>query len=110
MRYILIPEFVYKSGISSSCSMTYGLIYSLSFAKGYCSATNQMLCEWLEISQKTLTTNLQTLRQKGFIRVEIDNYNLRYIFPLDENGKAMSSITKSLEKRERTERLQNLLN
>lgn len=110
MRYILIPEFVYRSGVSASCALTYGIIYSLSFAKGYCAATNQVLCEALEISAKTLNTNLQTLKNKGFIQVEIDNYNLRIIFPLDENGKAMSSITKAVEKRERTERLQQLMN
>ena len=90
-RYIIIPESIYSSDLNYSSILLYGLIYSLSFEKGYCEVTNATLCNCLKISSRTLQTSLQELKENKLIYV--DAYaNKRTITLLDTSGKALTPL------------------
>ena len=96
-RYIIIPESIYSSDLNYSSIVLYGMIYSLSFEKGYCEATNTTLCNCLKISSRTLQTSLQELKAHKLIYV--DTYaNKRTITLLDTSGKALTPLYAKKEK------------
>ena len=107
-RYIIIPESIYSSDLAYSTILLYGLIYSLSFEKGYCEATNTTLCNCLKISSRTLQTNLKELKEHKLIDVSV-YANRRTITLLDSYGKALTPLNAKKEKAIKKERMEKYL-
>lgn len=108
-RYIIIPESIYSSELNYSSILLYGMIYSLSFEKGYCEATNTTLCNCLKISLRTLQTSLKELKEHKLIYVDV-YANKRTITLLDSSGKALKPLNAKKEKAIRKARIENKLN
>ena len=79
-KYIEIPIGVVKdNSISSTAKVLIGLIITLSMKDGYCYASNKYLGNILNVSIRTITSCLSSLKNRGFIYTK-DIYNKRRIY------------------------------
>jgi len=84
-RYIKVPLHLLTVGILSPRQIILlGLLYSLAQVNGYCYATNYHLSKMLNVNVRTITSCLKVLKEKGFIKIKVENNN-RKIFVIEEN-------------------------
>jgi len=80
IKHIEIPvEVVRDNSISSTSKVLMGLITTLSMKDGYCYASNKYLGNILNVSIRTITSCLSSLKKRGFIYIR-DIYNKRRIY------------------------------
>lgn len=72
-QFALIPASVlYDDQIPATAKLLYGEIYRLSFANGYCYATNRDFMAILQCSEATVTRLIGRLADRGHVRVHMD--------------------------------------
>ena len=70
--YAVIPAKVrYDPELRPNAKLLYGEITTLANARGYCTAQNETLGQYYELSGKTVSSLISNLAKKGYIRVEI---------------------------------------
>ena len=91
--YAILPAKVrHSKELSSSEKLLFAEVSALSNKDGYCSASNAYLGHLLNITERSVTRQLNTLRKQGFVRVELiregKRITERKIYPLmDMYGK-----------------------
>lgn len=69
---IIIAPVRYCKDLEPSAKLLYGEISALCNQEGYCWATNKHFAELYDVDQKTVSRWIESLREKGFIHVELD--------------------------------------
>ncbi len=75
MGVIIIDDnIVASNSINSTDKLVYGVIKALANNKGYCYASNEYIAQRVNLSKRTITNSIRSLKQANYIRVETVNY------------------------------------
>lgn len=97
--YAIIPATVrYDKDLPANAKLLYGEITALSEKHGYCFASNAYFAKLYDVSTVTISRWINTLKEKGYLSVEIDqqNGNVRHIkidTPNNKNDKRVLTET-----------------
>jgi predicted DNA-binding transcriptional regulator len=103
---IIPPGIRYDKTLSNGAKLLWGEIYALSQDKGYCFANNKFFSEHYQISERTVSSWLELLEKKGYIRKEIKTVDFkteRWIYPTHEvkiivKNKITKEVPKEIKK------------
>ena len=84
--WIMPNKVLYSKELTDKQKLLFCLISSLCAKEGFCRATNEYLWELLDANKLTISRNISTLQEKGYIEIEITHNNERKI-TLYENVK-----------------------
>ena len=80
MKYVEIPMIVIQdNSISSTAKVVMGLITTLSMKDGFCFASNRYLSNILNVSKRTITSCITSLKDKKYINIK-NEINKRKIY------------------------------
>lgn len=82
--YAILPAYVrYDNELSSTAKLLYAEITALCNERGYCWANNQYFMKLYDISERQLQKIFKQLKEKNYIKIEIQNNTKRKIFVSD---------------------------
>lgn len=76
--YAIIPANVrYSKALEPNAKLLYGEITALTHKEGYCWASNDFFASLYDVDERTIKRWLQSLREQGFIKVELKKTGLK---------------------------------
>lgn len=76
--YLIIPEKVAQdNNLTPLAKILFAKIYSLTKQEGYCWATNKMLALYFNVTERTITSNINKLNKYGYIELKLDNIEFK---------------------------------
>lgn len=74
LKYIQVPMVVLlDEDLSSTTKLLMGLITTLSMKDGYCYASNRYLSNLLNVSKRTISSSITTLRRNNYLKIDNDD-------------------------------------
>lgn len=73
-EFIIVPRIVLNdNNLSQTDKLLFGLIVSLTFKKHYCFASNKYLSKIINVSVRTITNSLSTLKSENYIFIKYED-------------------------------------